>query len=399
MKACMLAYTFYETDNRVMRYAETLVKEGHTVDVIALRKEGQSEHEFLDGVNVYRIQERSVNEKAKLTYLFRIVKFLRKSAFFLTRKNLQSPYDLIHVHSIPDFEAFAAFAPKLMGAKVILDIHDIVPEFYASKFGVDRSSLSFRLLTLVERASISFCDHVIISNHIWKDTLTSRSVKPEKCTVLMNYPDNSLFHRRIGHKHENDFRIIYPGTLNFHQGLDIAIKAFSLIREEVPNATIYIYGEGSSKPLLKQLVKNLGLEDRVQLKDFVPIKEIPEIMAAADLGIIPKRNDFFGGEAFSTKALEFMSLGVPVIISRTKIDEYYFNDSIVKFFKPGNPESLAESMLLLIQNPEMRRSLAQNASKFVEKNCWDVKKDIYLDLVDSLVNGRAMKGNATPGKD
>ena len=53
----------------------------------------------------------------------------------------------------------------------------------------------------------------------------------------------------------------------------------------------------------------------------MPIDQIAEVMANADLGIIPKKNDPFGGEAFSTKTLEFMSLGIPIILSRTKIDK------------------------------------------------------------------------------
>ncbi len=74
-------------------------------------------------------------------------------------------------------------------------------------------------------------------------------------------------------------------------------------------------------------------------------------MSMADAGVIPKRNDDFGGEAFGTKTLEFMALGVPIILSRTKIDSYYFNDSIVTFFDPENDQDLADSMLQLIRNP------------------------------------------------
>ena len=55
--------------------------------------------------------------------------------YFLTREHIRERYDLIHVHSVPDFEVFAALFPKLTGSKVILDIHDIVPEFYAASFG------------------------------------------------------------------------------------------------------------------------------------------------------------------------------------------------------------------------------------------------------------------------
>ena len=79
-------------------------------------------------------------------------------------------------------------------------------------------------------------------------------------------------------------------------------------------------------------------------------------MGRAHIGVIPKKNDDFGGEAFSTKTLEFMSLGVPIILSRTKIDKYFFNELVVTFFEPENEGDLAEAMLHLIENKNKRKN-------------------------------------------
>ncbi len=381
----MVAYTFYETDNRVRRYAETLVKRGDDVDVIALGRDNYDRKETVNGVSVYRIQKRTLNEKGKFSYLYRIIKFLLKSGFFLAKKSFGEKIDLVHVHSVPDFEVFAALIPKLKGAKIVLDIHDIVPEFYASKFNTNNNSLIFKMLILVEKFSIAFSDHVIISNHIWHKTLTSRSVKEDKCTTIMNYPDNSIFYRRSWKKRNDKFIIIYPGTLNWHQGVDIAIKAFAIIKNKIPEVEFHIYGDGPDRDYVDSLIKSYRLTDKIILKNSLPIDQIAEVMANCDLGIIPKRNDSFGGEAFSTKTLEFMSLGVPIIVSKTKIDNYYFDEPIVKFFRPEDEKDLANAILLLIRNKKLREDLAEKAFKFVEKNNWDVKKHIYLDFVDSLV--------------
>jgi len=382
----MVAYTFYEGDNRVIRYAETLRKRGDLVEVVALRRKEQSSFGILNGVNIYRIQERSIDEKGKLTYLWRISKFLIKSAIFLTRKSIRNKYDLIHIHSVPDFEVFAALIAKFMGSKIILDIHDLVPEFYASKFNADHNSIFYKALIYLEKLSIAFSHHVIISNHIWEKTLVSRSVKPTKCTAIMNYPDTSIFFKRRKNRSDDKFIIVYPGTMNWHQGLDIAIKAFSIIRDVIPEAEFHIYGEGPTKEELANLIEEYGLSSKVLLKKPVSIAQIAEVMSNTDLGIIPKRNDSFGGDAFSTKSLEFMSLGVPIIVSKTKIDRYYFNESVVKFFEPEDEKDLADVMLLLIRNKDLREKLVQNALKFVAKNSWDVKKYLYLNLVDSLLD-------------
>jgi glycosyltransferase involved in cell wall biosynthesis len=384
MRVCVLAYAFYETDSRVIRYAEALARRGAHVDAIAIREPGTKRYEVINGVHVYKIQERTKNEKGKLSYALRIIRFLLHSAWFITKLNTRERYDLVHVHSVPDFEVFAAIVPKLLGTKIILDIHDIVPEFYASKFNRNHKGIMFKLLVLLEKLSVKFSNHVIISNDLWKQKLESRSVNPAKCTSLLNYADSSIFFRRPRARNDENFIILYPGTLNWHQGLDIAIRAFAKVKNIVPNAYFYIYGDGSEKNRLVEMIEDLDLKGRAILRPVMPWRDIAKVMSDADLGIIPKRNDPFGGEAFSTKTLEFMSAGVPIIVPRTKIDQYYFNDSVVKFFDPENVDDLADALLDLIRNKVLRQELADNGLKFVKNQSWAVKSYVYLKLIDSL---------------
>lgn len=392
MNACMVAYAFYENDTRVIRYAETLVEHGHCVDAIVLRRKDQSRCERIRGVNICRIQGREGNEKSASHHLLRLTLFFIRSFFYLTRLHLKSAYDLVHVHSVPDFEVFAALIPKFRGAKIILDIHDIIPEFYTAKFGTSTKSVIFKMLAHVERLSCAFADHVIIANDIWKERLQERSVAPAKCTALINYPDTQLFRPRGVKKASNgNFLILYPGSLSWHQGLDIAIRAYSAVKDALGEAEFHIYGEGSSKESLKELVRELGLERRVLFKESVSASDIAEIMAGADLGVVPKRADLFGDEAFSTKIVEFMAVGVPVVVSRTKVDTRYFDDSLVIFFEPGNEEDLAEKLIRLRGDPELRRGFAQRALRWAEANSWNTKKAKYIALVDSLV-GRQQLG-------
>jgi len=382
--ACMLAYAFYDTDNRVMRYAEALAKRGDDVDVIALKQNGQSDFDVVRGVNVYRIQERVRDEKGKLDYLYRICKFMVKSAAFLTRRHWKNPYQLIHVHSVPDFEVFATALAKRSGAKIILDIHDIVPELYVSKFGSRQSGLLFKTLVGIERASTGFADHVIIANHIWEKRLVERSVEPGKCSVFLNYPDRSLFYPQPRTRADNRIVMLYPGSLNWHQGLDIAVKALAIVKDQFPRAELHIYGNGNARQSLAELADNLGLNGRVVIRDMVPIDQVAGVMANADLGIVPKRNSVFGGEAFSTKILEFLTVGTPVIVSDTKVDKLYFNDDVVRFFRSDDEEDLAGAMREMFVNRAQRMKMAENAEHFVKSFSWDLHKKEYFHLVDRL---------------
>jgi glycosyltransferase involved in cell wall biosynthesis len=381
----MLAYTFYDADNRVRRYAEAFVKRGDQVDAIALAREGQPSFEVIQGVRVFRIQKRVVDEKGPASYLIKLLLFFFRSAWILTVRHLREPYDIIHVHSVPDFEVFATLIPRLLGARVILDIHDIVPEFYASKFKVGEQSFVFLLLVLLERLSIAYSSHVIISNHLWYEKIVRRSVRSEKCTAIINYPDLSIFWSRPRPvPFSDDFVMCYPGTLNWHQGVDVAIEAMSLLRDRAPNLRFLIIGDGPDREKLRSMIRQGHLEDRVFLKGFIPLEEVAEVMAGIDLGVVPKRSASFGNEAFSTKIMEFMAMNVPVIASRTRIDEFYFDERMVQFFESDNAADLAAKILDLMQNSARRSALCGCSSEFIARNSWDVKKHEYLDLVDRL---------------
>jgi glycosyltransferase involved in cell wall biosynthesis len=383
----MVAYSGYDSDQRVRRYAETLTRCGYRVDAISLKRAGQQKEEVLNGVRVLRIQGRVRSEKNKFSYLAKLLLFFWRSMILLTREHIRERYDLIHVHSVPDFEVFAALYPKLAGAKIILDIHDIVPEFYASKFNVSRTSLGFRSLVLMERMSTAFADHVIAANHIWERRLKERSVAASKCSTFLNYPDRTNLGPCDKNRSDGRFIILYPGSLNHHQGVDIAIRAFARIQARVPQAEFHIYGWGDSFELLRTLIDDLGLQERVFLNDLLPMDQIRAVIANADLGIVPKRKNAFGNEAFSTKILEFMVMGVPAVVPDTAIDTYYFDSSVVRFFRAGNEESLAATLLEIIENQELRKNLVRNASHFVRKYTWDVNEYSYIDLVASLVGG------------
>jgi len=384
LRVCMLAYTHYESDNRVMRYAETLAARGDTVDVLALRHRNDEPPTANPSVNVLPIQARTRNESTRIAYLCRVLTFLVRAACLLHQRHRRQPYDLIHVHSVPDFLVLAAAWPRQAGAKVILDIHDLLPEFYASKFAAGRETTVFKVLRWIERRSAALAEHVIIANDLWRARLIRRSVPGEKCTTILNYPDPRIFARQQTARRNDRFVFLYPGSLNWHQGVDLAIRAFAKIKERVPHAEFHIYGAGPEKTRLRQLAGELNLAGRVQIRDSVSLRKVAGIMAAADVAVVPKRGDTFGNEAFSTKTLEFMMLGVPVIVAATAIDQFYFNESLVKFFRPDDSDDLAAAMLQLFEDPRLRDHLVGNAAAFAQRYDWRVNQHIYLDLVDAL---------------
>lgn len=384
-RICMLSYSTYEGDNRVRRYAEALAKRGDHVDVIALSG-GTTPlgTEEISGVTVHRIQSRDRNERHKWTYAWRLIRFFSRSFVILARRHHRIRYDLIHVHNPPDFLAFAALYPKLTGARLILDIHDIVPELFASKFTATQDGLYVRLLKTIEKKATAFADHVIVSNDLWQEKLVARAVPKEKASVFLNHVDPAIFYRRQRTRNDGKFIVLFPGCFQWHQGLDLAIQAFAGVRQRVPNAEFHIYGDGTEKSALVHLTERLGLTGSVKFFGFLPLDQIADVIANSDLGVVPKRANSFGNEAYSTKIMEFMSQGVPVVVSRTKIDSFYFDDTVVQFFASGDIQSMTDAMMRAIEDKTLREGLIKHGYEYADRNSWDSRKKDYFDLVDSL---------------
>jgi glycosyltransferase involved in cell wall biosynthesis len=182
-----------------------------------------------------------------------------------------------------------------------------------------------------------------------------------------------------------EFVICYPGTLSRHQGVDIAVEAVGLLLERTPGLKFLIIGDGPERENLKRQIAERGLDERVSLTGLIPLEKVAEIMATIDLGVVPKRKEGFGDIAFSTKIMEFMAMGVPVLASRTRIDEFYFGDGLVEFFESGNAEDLAEKILALIEAPGRVAELRRKTADYIAKNNWAVKQEEYFALVDGIV--------------
>ncbi len=386
---CMVSFSAYEYDNRVRRYAEALARRGDRVSVIAIAATTQAVGVGeLNGVRVMRVFKPSREERGKLDYLFNYAWFWWKAFCVMQARHFPNGCDLVHVHNMPEALVFAAAALKWRGAKVILDLHDLMPELYQDKFRISDRHPATGLLRAIEAWACRFSHHVIISNHLWKEVVARRSRPDDQLTALINHVDLQLFFRRQRTRQDDRFIIVYPGSLSWHQGLDIAINAMRRVRQAVPKAELHIYGRGSERVNLQNLAKRLGLEQCVSFFKDVPFAEIGTVMANADLGVVPKRADGFGNEAFSTKIMEFMSQGLPVVLSRTKVDRYYFSDDCVCFFNSGDADDLAEKIIALAQDRARREQMVKHADRLLELTSWQAVQSTYLDIVDRLTQTR-----------
>jgi glycosyltransferase involved in cell wall biosynthesis len=396
---CMLVYAHYPLgETRVEREAQALVEHGYEVDVICLRTPTEPAMVTVDGVQVYRLPVRRRRRNGTIAQLVDYVVFLVLAFIRLTKLHRQRRYSSVQVHNLPDFLVFAALIPKLAGARVILDLHDLMPEFYAERFQRSLDSLPVRLVRWQEWLSCRFADHIITVTELWRQALIERGQPPEKVTVVMNVADDRIFHRDVAAEMSGDcdsllkpeagddrFRLIYHGALAPRHGLDLALRAIDVVRQTAPDIHLTLHGDGEYRRYMESLVDELALQDHVQFSpDFVPTAELPELLKRADLGVVPYRDGVFTSGILPTKLMEYAALGIPAIASRTAAISAYFEDTMIEFFTPGDVEDLARCMLMLYRNRNRLAELAQNIEKFNQRYNWKAQSAGYVALVERL---------------
>jgi glycosyltransferase involved in cell wall biosynthesis len=383
----MVAYTNYPVDGRVRREAEALVERGDSVDVICMGKQNEENPEYKNGVRMIKILIPRYQGSDGRMYIASYLYFFWAAFLKLTWLQLKHSYQVIQVHTMPDFMVFTAIVPKLLGAKVILDVHDLMPELYQSKFNSNKRQLVVNFITWIERCSIGFAHRAIAVHQPHLEALCRHGNPSRKFIVLLNLPDMKFFANEGTNPPQGrlGLDLIYHGTVAKRNGLEIAIRAVSALRDELKLLKLRIIGWGDDRLRLAELVNELGLKDMVEIGVPVPMEKLSAIIQEADIGIVPILYDEFTKYMLPVKLLEYVAMGKPVICSRTATIEAYFNDTMVRFVSPGNVSELAGAIRELYEHPERRKQLSAAASLFNREYNWEKQKQTYYQLIDGLV--------------
>ena len=383
----MVVHNYYPIgEPRVQRQAEALAQAGFEVDVICLRDHNEPATQVEEGIRIYRLPVRRDKQRGLAAQLLEYLAFFFLAFVQLTRLYFQRRYQVVQVHNLPDFLVFVALIPRLMGAAVILDLHDLMPEFFMSRFGDEGNSLPVRLIRLQEQLSCRFANHVITVTELWRETLVQRGVPPAKCSVVINVADNRIFNQRPPlEPSEDSLHLIYHGALTHRYGVDLALRAVARARTQVPGLRLTIHGRGEYLSDLEHLAAELDLQETVVFSTrLLPMDELPRLLASADAGLVPYRRDPFTDGILPTKLMEYAALGMPAIVARTPAIEAYFTEDMVDFFEASDVNALTDCIVRLSRDRNRRAKLASNIRQFNKRYNWTTQRAEYLALMARL---------------
>lgn len=293
------------------------------------------------------------------------------TAFFLlalvttTKLFLRKRYRVVHVHSVPDFLVFVALFARLFGAKVILDLHEALPEMAESRFPGKSSRGIARLARVIESLSAGFADRVFVVSEAIREVLTRRGMPNSKLAVLPNSPEEvdipatgrDSVTLRWGLATER--LIVVAGGLNPERDLGSLLRALAHLP---PSVGLLILGRGEPRYVasLRDLAISLRVDARVRFAGFLPHQEALSLLRLSDVGVVTFEENPITRLGTPNRLLEYAMLGKPVVAPLLP-GIRSFAGSGAYYYRPGDPRDLARGIerALWGDNRDAVRELAQ----------------------------------------
>ena len=392
MRACHVVYGYFPFDPRVRREVDTLVRLGHEIDVIAMREPGQAIRETAGTVRVHRVPFEVVRG-GKLRYLFQYAVFFMAASALLFLLHRQRRFHVVHVHSLPDFQVFGALPQKFAGVRIVLDLHEAMPEILAARMGAPPSGGWARLAMAMERASCALADHVVTVNEAIRNLLVSRGVEQAKISVVMNSPDPALLKVKGGGGLRKALgisspkAIVYVGGMNPERDLGLLIRAVARLRATLPlDLVIFGYGDPAYRHVLEDVAREEGLESGFQLGPRLPQEEVFSYVSVSDIGPITYEKNPLTELAVPNKVFEYAAAMKPLVIANLKALRRLFEGAAL-FYEPGDADDLARQIRRVLEEDDLRETLVRNASRVFEACRWEVMASrlaqLYSDVATS----------------
>ncbi len=389
----VVAYTEYPSDPRVRKEAETLRREGYEVDVISLRSGELPESGILNGVRVYELPlDRRRGNAARYAYQYLL--FFALSSAFLFHLFLRHRYRAIHVHSLPDFQVLCALPEKLLGAKVVLDLHEAMPEILAARLDLPMEAPIVRIARFLEVASARYADSVIVVSSIRSDLMISRGLEPRKLVVVRNSPDlHEILEEDCDSIREQEglqgrWTLVQAGGLNPERDLVTLVRAAGLLSTIHPTSLL-LFGKGDAAYLqsLRQVAREEVPNLDFRIRGWLPQEAVTSYLRISDVGVVTYRKNQLTLFAAPNKVYEYVAVGRPLVLPDLPALRSEWRDAAV-FYEPGDASDLAEKIRAVIERPDLRAAINAQADAYYRERRWDVSRTDLIRDFQSLLGER-----------
>jgi glycosyltransferase involved in cell wall biosynthesis len=375
----------------VQREAEALSGAGFDVEVILMRGDHRPRHAVVNGVTVISLRASRRKGGRKARYAFDYACFFVLAAGTLAVRHVRRPYHVVQAYSMPDFLAFAALVPKLLGSRVIAYMGEPTPELAETLYGPGWIP---GVLAFIEQWTLRFADRSITVTEQLKQRYVERGAQPDRITVVLNGADPATMFAEwvpIPVEGKTGFTAVCHGTIEDRYGQDTIIEAARLLRGEMPDLRVFITGRGSRSAQVARTIADNGLEDVVRFEGWVSHARLNDILHSADVGIVAQKASPYSHLVHTNKMVDYWMFGLPVIASRLRATAETYDDDVIEYFEPGDATQLATAIRRLRSDPGRRAKLTSNGRLALLRNGWDTQRVAYLSAFAAVLGDNAVR--------
>lgn len=388
-------------DIRVEKEASTLAGEEHEVHLLVERNRGEAVDEIVKGMNLYRgIEIGSLRDKLyryTFSFTFKSGMWRRAISEFAARRGVE----LLHVHDLP-LVGEAVRVGGSLGVPVIADLHENYPaglQVWYTNSLKKKTIYKLDRWAKYERDVLMEVDAVIVVIEESKKRIMSLGIPEEKIFVV---PNTASSDRKdipvdpvILERYRDHFTLSYVGGFAPHRGLDIVIRALPLVAKSVPSIKLVLVGgrNPSYRKYIERLAKELGCFEMVEMTGWLPFEKIWSYIEASDVCLVPHTRNPHTDTTIPHKVFQYMMLGKPVIVSDCPPLKRVIEESGGGFsYKHDDPSGLAEKIIDLYGDGELRKRLSDNGKKaFNEKFNWEATSLELKDLYSRISERRTFR--------
>ena len=344
MDVLMLVVNELSRDARVLREARALCEAGSSVLVIGLREDKpdwRPEGQWAANLSTMQLPLSKYRGDSIYSYTWYYCRFFVFCAIFLIREQIRPQVAV--AHSMPELIVLCLWPLKWSSAKtkIVLDVHDLTPELFATKFEGARIQRAVNAITGI---SMRAPDHIVTVSDAYGALIEEKYNR--ESLVVANFPDDNVWAPREPLPWgAGRCQFVFHGTVSHRNGVLDLIEAFALVKDGLPLVRLRFLGDGDAVADLQMAVARLGLGDAVEVTgSYVPLESLPRHLSDCHVGVSPLQLDSFTTNALPTKALEYLSHGMPLVASRVPELSKLVPEHCALFFEPNSVEDLAAKL-------------------------------------------------------
>ncbi|MFN8228084.1 MAG: glycosyltransferase family 4 protein [Mycobacterium sp.] len=378
-------------DRRVWQEARALTAAGFTVTVICPVGAGQDRERetTIDGIRILRYPLRAATG-GPLGYLFEYTQALFHTLRLAIRVRRHERVDVVQACNPPDLLFLVALALRPTGARFVFDHHDMFPEMFLSRFpGAGR--ILYWLTRIAERLTFASATAAISTNESYRRVAIERGKMPaDRVVVVRSAPDIGRFVRRDPDdslRRGKPHLLAYLGVMGACDGVDHAVRALALLRDEIGRDDFHciFMGSGDRYDELVALAEQLGLADIAEFPGRVTDEFVQRCLSTADVCLSPDPLNPVNDVSTMNKVVEYMAMGRPMV-SFELTEARVSAGSAAVYVRPNDGLAFARAIDELLNDPARRRQMGDAGyRRLTEELSWDISRRALVSFYEKLL--------------